>query len=213
MWLVPLRPDLNYAVKELSRALSEPTEEDYNCLKHVLRYLAGTKKYEFIIRACDYCIDDKFLITMYVDSDWAGCKTTRKSTSGGVLHLNGVCVHHYSRTQSTIALSSGEAELYAIGSGVSEALGLRNFLRELGFNSTITINTDSSAAKSITTRFGVTKQTRHIDVRFLYVQELAHEGCILCKKILGTTNPSDILTKYKTTNDVLKHADGVNRLL
>ena len=108
---------------------------------------------------------DKATITAYVDSDWAGCKATRKSTSGGVLHLNGVCVHHYSRTQTTVALSSGEAELYSIGTGVAESLGLKNFLHELGILSTITVCTDSSAARSITTRHGVTKQTKHIQLR------------------------------------------------
>merc|ERR1712060_530241 len=65
-----------------------------------------------------------------VDSDWAGCRTTRKSTSGCVIELLGCAVHAFSRTQGTIATSSGEAELYAIGSGVSEGLGIMNLLQE-----------------------------------------------------------------------------------
>ena len=207
MWLIPLRPDLNYATKELSRALQEPTEEDYAKMKHLLKYLAATRNYEFVISPGDLVSSNRATITTYVDSDWAGCKSTRKSTSGGVLHLNGVCVHHYSRTQTTVALSSGEAELYAIGSGVAEALGLKNFLHELGIACTITICTDSSAARSITTRHGVTKQTKHIQLRYLYMQELVHNGTIKCDKILGTTNPSDILTKYKALYDVSRHAD------
>ena len=166
MWLIPLRPDLNFATKELSRALQEPTEEDYSEMKHWVKYLAATRNYEFVISPGDYASSNRATITAYVDSDWAGCKATRKSTSGGVLHFNGVCVHHYSRTQTTVALSSGEAELYALGSGVSEALGLKNFLHELGMVSTITVCTDSSAARSITTRHGVTKQTKHIQLRF-----------------------------------------------
>ena len=207
MWLIPLRPDLNFATKELSRALQGPTEEDYAKMKHLVKYLSATRNYEFTISPSQTSSTDRATITSYVDSDWAGCKATRKSTSGGVLHINGVCVHHYSRTQTTVALSSGEAELYAIGTGVAEALGLRNFLHELGILSTITVCTDSSAARSITTRHGVTKQTKHIQLRYLYMQELVHNGIILCEKILGTTNPSDILTKYKSTTDVVRHAE------
>ena len=118
-----------------------------------------------------------------------------------------VCVHHYARTQTTVALSSGEAELYAIGSGVSEALGLNNFLHELGVISTITVCAGSSAARSITTRHGVTKQTKHIQLRYACMQELVQSGCIRCDQIRGATNPADILTQYKSTIDVIRHSD------
>ena len=128
MWLIILRPDLNFATKELSRSLQEPTEEDYAKMKHLVKYLVATRNYEFVISPGDYASSNRATITSYVDSDWAGCKATRKSTSGGVLHINRVCVHHYARTQTTVALSSGEAELYAIGTGVAESLGLKNFL-------------------------------------------------------------------------------------
>ena len=96
MWLMPLRPDLNFATKELSRALQGPTEEDYAKLKHLVKYLSATRNYEFTISPSHTSSTDRATITSYVDSDWAGCKATRKSTSGGVLHINGVCVHHYS---------------------------------------------------------------------------------------------------------------------
>ena len=130
---------MNFATKELSRALQGPTEEDYANMKHLLTYLSATRNYEFVISPDNTAATDRATITSYVNSDWAGCKATRKSTLGGVLHINGVCVHHFSLTQSTVALSYGEAELYAIGTGVSEALGLKNFLHELGIISTSTV--------------------------------------------------------------------------
>ena len=61
-------------------------------------------------------------IVCYVDSDWAGCSKTRKSTSGRTAQILGSDMIHTSRTQATVALSSGEAELYAIGQGTSDAL-------------------------------------------------------------------------------------------
>ena len=94
---------------------------------------------------------------------------TRKSTSGTVIQILGCTAVALSRTQQTLALSSGEAELYAIGASILESLHIRNFVLETGFAKTcpILVHTDSSAAKSMATRFGTTRRTRHIDLRFL----------------------------------------------
>ena len=62
-------------------------------------------------------------LQVYVDSDWAGCRRTRKSTNGGCMLLNGACLKTWSTTQSVRAVSSGEAEYYAALKGASMALG------------------------------------------------------------------------------------------
>ena len=49
MWLIPIRPDINYTVKELSRGLQSPTEDDLARARQVLRYLIGTKEYEYTV--------------------------------------------------------------------------------------------------------------------------------------------------------------------
>ena len=96
-----------------------------------MRYLKGTKHYALALAPrIQLPRDHQAELHCYVDSDWAGCRTTRKSTSGCVLQLLGCTIHAYSRTQGSIATSSGEAELYAIGSGASESLGVVNFLEE-----------------------------------------------------------------------------------
>ena len=131
MWLTPIRPDINYSVKELSRQLTNPTVEDVGRLRHLLRYLKGTLNYSLLISPKLIPHKDAPLeLDVYVDSDWAGCRTTRKSTSGAVISVLGTTIHHYSRTQNSTATSSAEAELYAIGSGTAEGLGVVNFLRE-----------------------------------------------------------------------------------
>ena len=77
------------------------------------------------------------------------------------------------RTKGTIALRSGEAELYAIGQGTSEALFVKNLIAEakLAKSVNITVHTDSTATKSMATRFGTSKKTKHVELRFLYVQD------------------------------------------
>ena len=111
-----------YAVKELSRGLVAPTDVHKIKLK-TLRYLSGTKdvmKPDFQIGRQVKSLD----IKAYVDSDWAGCADSRRSTSGVALNILGVNISARSRTQATIALSSGEAELYAIGSGAPRPFSL-----------------------------------------------------------------------------------------
>ena len=120
-------------------------------------------------------------INAFTDSDWAGCQKTRTSTSGTVIQILGCTVIALSRTHQTLALSSGEAELYAVGTSILESLHLRNFVLYTGFAKTcpILVHADSSAAKSMATRFGTTRRTRHIDLRFLYLQHLVKSGTIL----------------------------------
>jgi hypothetical protein len=94
-------------------------------LKHVLRYLQGTKGFRHQLRpfiSLPAYEKSSIDILAYVDSDWAGCHKTRRSTSGGVLQMPGSTFHHFSRTQATVALSSAEAELYAITSGVAKSI-------------------------------------------------------------------------------------------
>ena len=103
-----------------------------------------------------------------------------------------------SRTQGTIALSSGEAELYAIGQGISETLYVRNLLLEAKFAKTVKINvhTDSTAGKAIASRFGTGKKSKHIELRYLYMQELVQRGVLTLRKVGTLFNCSDVLTEY-----------------
>ena len=64
-------------------------------------------------------------------------------------------------------------------------------------------HTDSTAGKSRATRFGAGKKTKHVEQRFLYVQNLVQMGLLKMAKIDGTRNPADLMTKYVAT-DVLQ---------
>ena len=80
------------------------------------------------------------------------------------------CLKTYSQTQETMALSSGETEFYGIVKAAAMGLGMRGLMEDLGMTVEIQVNTDSSAAKSITSRKGAGR-VRHIEVRELWVQE------------------------------------------
>ena len=93
---------------------------------------------------------------------------------GCAMYLLGNCVGFMFKTQGLLALSSGEAELYAIGYGVIETIFLRGFTRDVNLapKVTITVNTDSVAGKSMATRYGASRRTRHIELRYFYMQSL-----------------------------------------
>ena len=206
-WMTYTRPDISYATKELARSLTEPTTADQQKLKHLLRYIRGTQHYKFYIRPTVKTSDITPDVDVYVDSDWAGCATTRKSTSGFVIKFMGAAIHFGSRTQSTIALSSAEAELYAINTGATEALHIRSFLTE-ALNKkkvNVRIHTDSSSGKSIATRIGSSKKAKHIELKHLFLQQLVLNDVVRIIKINTLVNPADIFTKYVATETLLRH--------
>ena len=173
LWMAFVRPDCSFAVKELSRDVKGPTQESLSRLKHLLRYISGTRATVLRLRPTQmlgdwHCTVD---VTCYVDSDWAGCHKTRRSTSGSLVQVLDCSVIHTSRTQATVALSSGEAELYAIGQGINEALFVKNIILEAEFARKVNIVTctDSTAGKSMATRFGAGKRTKHVELRYFYV--------------------------------------------
>jgi hypothetical protein len=140
-------------------------------------------------------------LDVYSDSDWAGDKLTRKSTSGGVAAVDGGAVKTWSSTQSTIALSSGEAEYYALVKAAAEGLGIQAIARDLGFEMTIRLWVDSSAAKAVVSRIGLGK-VRHMEVKYLWAQEAHRAGRFQVKKIAGERNPADVLTKPLSATDM-----------
>ena len=98
------------------------------------------------------------------DSDWAADVESRKSTSCGVLTVDGAVQGVYSRGQTTIAQSSGEAEFYGAASVINEAIGLSGVYDELGIPMTIVLQLDSTAAIGMIQRRG-TGRARHMDLR------------------------------------------------
>ena len=104
-------------------------------------------------------------------------------------------VKHWSKTQSTISLSSGEGELHGIAMGCSQGLGLQSLLVDLGWNLPLRVFSNATAAIGIARRKGIGR-IRHLDTTDLWIQDAIRSGRISLDKVPGTLNPADILTKY-----------------
>ena len=175
LWLaVMCRPDIQYAVSKLAQFADKPTQSAVVAGKRILKYLKGTletgieyskeneaqfrKTYEKVLgehaKECDQEEPELPDFVGFTDSDFAGCHKSRKSTSGGVIMLGNHIIKSWSTNQAVVALSSGEAEYYAMVKAASQAIGLQNMASELGvsYEQPIQLNTDASAAIGIATR-------------------------------------------------------------
>ena len=200
------RPDCSYASKELCREFGQPNGQSLIKLKRLGRYYVVKPRLVFRF---DFATTPAEFVEVYCDTDFAGCTTTRRSTSGGCALVNGALVKHWSRTQPTIALSSGEAELSGIGSGMAQALGVQAIAADMGWELKPRVYSDATAAIGISKRRGLGK-VRHLHTCDLWVQEQTRTQRVLLEKVLGTENPADVFTKYLDQHVMAKALEKMN---
>ena len=128
-----------------------------------------------------YATEPATHVDVYCDTDFAGCTTTRRSTSGGCALIGGPLVKHWAKTQTTIALSSGEAKLGGLGSGMAQAIGLQSLAADMNWTLMPRVYSDATAAFGISKRRGLGK-IRHLHCADLWVQEKTRERrCRSCE--------------------------------
>ena len=148
------------------RHFATPTKVAVEQLKRLVRYMVGAPRLVWHYAAQE----ENGVLDTYVDTDVWGCLLTRRSTSGGVAMHGTHTIKHWSNTQSTVALSSAEAELGGICKGASQGLGLQAIAKDLGLRWKLTIHADAAAAIGICKRRGLGK-VRHLAVADLWVQD------------------------------------------
>ena len=136
------RFDLKYKIKEVRRDAARPTMVSRRMVKRIVRYLKSVLRAVLCFGWCER--NESLVVT--VDAHNAGCTETRRSTSSGVIQVNGHVLGEWSTTQSTVALSSGESEFVAIVKGIVMGLFTKNLLNDLGWCiSEVVVRSDSSA--------------------------------------------------------------------
>ena len=108
------------------------------------------------------------------------------------------------RIQATVALSSAEAELYALTKGAAQALGFMTLLADLGVTVEAAVHTDASAAVGIVRR-SVLGKLWHFNVRYLWLQDQVAGGSMALHKVHGFVNLADLVTKHLAQAAATKH--------
>jgi hypothetical protein len=185
--------------RNLARKVSCPNEDDFGRLEKVVKYLKGAPRFRTI---CNY---QKRPEAMEVWTD------SEESASGGVIQHGEHIIKSWSNNQAVIALSSGEAEYYALVKGVSGAIGATNLCQDLGtiVEGPIKAKTDANAAIGIASRLGVGK-VRHIEVNQLWLQQKVYEKSVEIIKVPPEENLADVLTKVVDSIKLRKHIGDIS---
>ena len=198
-YITRVRPDLMFATKCLSYKLASPTLADLTRAKKVLRYLKGIHELNLYLTIPALKPNDLNMtlkhVTGYSDADWAGDPVMRKSTFCTLCFVDQFLLTRECRGQGTVALSSGESELYALGALSAELIFAQAILKESGLSFLIHARADSSTARAVATKQGASRKMKHIHTRFLFIQDLVFRKLLTMSSVKTDVNPSDIGTK------------------
>ena len=195
--MVCTRPDISHAVGIVSRYMHNPGKEHWQVVKWILRYIQKTLDVGLIFEKNDMVGQH---VVGYCDSDYAGDLDKCRSTTGYVFTLVKAPVSWKSTLQSTVALSTTEAEYMVITKAVKEAIWLQGLLDDLGVGQKqVTVFCDGQSAIHLAKNQVYHARTKHIDVRYHFVREIIEEGGVLVQKIKNDDNLTDMLTKVVTT--------------
>lgn len=188
------RPDICFIVNKLSSFNNKPEQHHWLALKRVLRYIKGTMDYKLIFSQNN----EEKRVFGYCDSDWASDVNSRKSCSGYVYMFQGAAVSWCSKRQSTVALSTMEAEYMSLATATQEAMWLRylefELHRDVGTSPTIIYCDNQSAIKFAGTE-SYCARSKHIDIRYHFLREKVAKKEIEVIYVGTQSMVADILTK------------------
>ena len=202
------RPDIAYAVNRLAAYTANPSLQHVSMLKRMLRYLAGTKTHgiTYSKNHPKRVLDGENLFHGYADAAYANTDDY-KSTSGYVFQMGGGAITWRSKKQTTIALSSTEAEYVALSEAGREACWLRSLFEELGENQSLPTlikgDNDGSIAMACNPQFH--KRSKHIATRWHWVHDMVENKTIEIESCHDPEQTADILTKALPRPKHLRH--------
>ena len=184
------RPDILFAVNLLSRFNNNPGPKHWEAVKHLLRYLRGTSK----MKLC-YNADANSKLVGYSDADWASDLDDRRSTSGYIFLLQGGAISWSCKRQTTVSLSTCEAEYMALSAAVQEASWWRGLMSQLSEEGPIELRCDNQSTICIARNGGYTPRTKHIDIRHHFIRDALDRRIVDLSYVQTDEQVADGLTK------------------
>ncbi|CAL8999399.1 unnamed protein product [Prunus brigantina] len=192
IYLTITRPDITSAVHVLSMFMHEPRIPHMDAAVRILRYLKYTPGQGIL-----FPTQDDLKLKAFCDSDWAGCPTTRRSTTGYCVFLGNSLISWRTKRQKTVSLSSAEAEYRAMASTCCELSWLRCLLQDLQLTHSepVTLHCDNQATLHIADNPVFHERTRHIEMDCHFIRDKIQDGSIVTKHVSSSQQVADILTK------------------
>ncbi|KAF3984940.1 hypothetical protein FT663_05492 [Candidozyma haemuli var. vulneris] len=193
-----VRYDISFITIALARYSSKPAMKHYKACMRILRYLKGTS--DFAIRYRKVSKPKRYVdIKSYSDADWANCKETFKSVSGNIFFIEESPVIWKSKKQTSVALSSLEAEYYALCECVRSANWLKFLLTELrlwNLQRWIITYVDNQGCKDVCDQEHFTSdRTKHFKIRLSYINDEVKKANVKVLKVHTKNNFADLMTK------------------
>lgn len=174
------RPDLSFVVSKLSQYFTEPTEQQWGSVKHVLRYLKGTSNKKLCYRKSD----ENLGIQAYSDADWAADFNDRRSTSGYCVSLTkgGALVSWKTKKQPTVALSTCESEYIVyteyIATTIQECLYLTQPLEGVDKHlyALPKVYEDNQGTVALAKNPVSRQRCKHVDIKHHFIRSTVNDG-------------------------------------
>jgi hypothetical protein len=192
------RPDIANAVREHSKVMDGATKDHFTSLLRLIKYVIDTKNHKLLMKLkMSGSKDNIFTIEGYSDSDYASDKDDRKSITGMVIYICEIPVAWKSRAQKAVALSSTEAEYYALSELCTELIFIKHILEFVGINIEYPIiaRVDNVGAMFLSNNQSLSQRTKHISVRQHFVRQFVEDGTIKVIFVRTKDDDSDIFTK------------------
>nr|AID60162.1 copia-like LTR-retrotransposon [Brassica napus] len=191
-YLTISRPDIQFAVNFVCQRMHEPTVGDFGLLKRIMRYVRGTCSMGIHIRK-----QADMILSGFCDSDWSGCRETRRSTSGICTLLGSNLISWSAKRQDTVSGSSTEAEYRALTAAAREISWLSYLLRDLGIHQMdpTLLQCDNLSAVYLSANPALHKRSKHFENDWHYIREQVALGHIETQHISAKDQLADIFTK------------------
>ncbi|CAN1141195.1 Retrovirus-related Pol polyprotein from transposon TNT 1-94 [Linum perenne] len=197
IYLTSTRPDLAYSVQVVSQFMAQPRHPHLMAVYRILRYLQGTRTVGIFLPS-----NGSMTVTAYADADYAGCRDTRRSTSGWCVKFGEACIAWRCKKQDRVAKSSTEAEYRSMSEVCSEVVWLSRLLTELGcpVSGPVKLYADNTSAIQIASNPVLHDRTKHIETHVHYIRDLIQEEKIKVLYISTEDQIADLLTKAVSTS-------------
>ncbi|RWR74934.1 Integrase, catalytic core [Cinnamomum micranthum f. kanehirae] len=207
-YLTITRPDISFPVGVVSQFMDKPRESHFIAAKRILRYIKGTLNFGLF-----YQQHTPFMLTGFVDADWAGDLNDRCSTTGYCFNMGSAAISWCSKKQTTVALSSCEAEYVAATMATQECIWLKRLIQEMfsALDYPIPIHCDNESAIKLAGNPVFHARTKHIETHFHFAREKVLTQDIQLQKIRTDVQVADIFTKAlgKAKFEVFRDALGI----
>uniref|UniRef100_A0A151UDQ7 Retrovirus-related Pol polyprotein from transposon TNT 1-94 n=1 Tax=Cajanus cajan TaxID=3821 RepID=A0A151UDQ7_CAJCA len=192
IYLTVTRTNIAYVVHLVSQFMCAPRSTHFAAVLRIIIYIKGT-----IFHGLHYSVDSPLILRAYLDADWGGDPTDRRSVTGFCIFLGDSLISWRSKKQQLVARSSTEAEYRAMADTTSEIVWIRWLLGDLGFpqSSPTDLFCDNRSAIQIAHNDVFHERTKHIEIDCHITRQQVVRGTLHLISISTIDQPANLLTK------------------